>query len=346
MRSRSALSSRPGSVLFGLPALLWLCACGQGFVTGGQAGSGGSSAGGGGTGGQAGAENCTNDADDDGDDLVDCADPDCTATGFQCIEVPGGWDGPVLAAPAQDEAACPARWPSLTVTAGTGVTGTAASCGCQCDATGTLSCGTALKVGVFGNATCTAGDQQPQLQEGVCTLLTAAGPGAAVLISAPALDGACGASSSIVVQKEPPVLEEPTAVCSGAATGGGCASAVCAPGGGGSVCIVKAGIQSCPLPVYEQRVVYAGVDDTRDCTCTCAPGGPCEASVAIYQGNTCSGSTPTEYQANGTCTPIANGTSVPQLQGIASITEPTCQPHQLPSGGVAPASPYTLCCLP
>lgn len=318
------------------------------------AGTGGA----GGAGGSGPLENCLNGADDDGDGETDCSDPDCTATGFTCVDDPPGWDGPVVlfsgAMAAKPE--CPAAFPDKVYEGYGDPSGDPATCSaCSCDTTNVdVDCNTKNLL-AYTQAGCMGQPFMVDLTPGDCF---SPGPNMLNIQSHKqnppdvSTQGSC--TPSKVQATVPPSMWGATAlVCAGSSFGKGCGGGgdVCAPKGQapfeGSICIWRDGDHGCPQ-AYPDRHVYnndpTDIDDTRDCTdCTCGDAsGTCTATTELYSDDKCT-MKHNDVPNDGVCKDTMKGVSVK----LITTTTASC-PAQggMPTGDVAalPFDVTTVCC--
>ncbi len=329
-------------------------ATGGGAGTGAHSGSGGSTATGGsfpGTGGGSGAENCLNGKDDDGDKLVDCADPDC-APGYECVDVPGGWQAVLTAttgwsASLPNPAACAGG--STPIRYFQGPAGAAACASCSCDApSGT--CGDTPLSCAMGNTACTGASTvnpnncmnfaPPANQQISCRLG-----------QTPLSSGGCTPSTTALSNPDP--WKSVSDACT--LGGGGCgASQACVPkqSSSGPTCIAIAGTATCPTNWPTHGDAYTGGNDTRACSdCTCAPDNvSCDPDKFYlmtmadcvdfgpfpeFSGTTCTSYTPT----SGTTW------SIQRVPAASKQPSGSCTAAGgVPSGSLVPTGQTTLCC--
>jgi hypothetical protein len=329
---------------------------GTGGVGGASAGSAGQGGKGGigGSGGAAGGpvEDCFDGIDDDGDKLVDCADPDCAGVVACSLALPNGFLGPFAywTGATGSEPGCPAAYPTLELTGTTGLSCTAATCPCSCNAPTGVACSSPA---VFWNNTVTCPNGNgPTQASGGCLAPNVSNPNHATVFGGGSLPsgGSCTAKPGTKVTT-PPTWATTGVLCGAPLVTGGCAAgASCAPPLPPSfaMCVYAAGDVACPASDYvNKQVLYGGVDDTRGCsTCTCgaATGGSCKQTFDVWGNTTCSGAPAATF--SGSCAPVANVTRfgfTPAYQGGA-----TCPPMVSTTGGCAPkaATAVTVCCAP
>jgi len=320
-------------------------------------GTGGTSAGG--TGGSVSSETCNNLEDDDDDGLADCADPDCSAMGYECLpSPPSPWIGPVQFN-LGDIPNCGGSWPNAGVEGGVGFIAPAGSTcpSCSCATSADAKCG--MDVVVFADPGCT-GTSQPTafFSDGQCINvgMQALGPESVRPTSGlRVVSGTCSPQTTGSPNFPSPDWQDEAWTCTASPFGAGCdAPLSCVPPAeGGLVCVTRAGVHDNECPVDYGSVawvVYRDVDDDRSCSpCTCgAPLGDCsgaEISVEDPSGG-CPGTG--TVLANGVCTALPIHSSMGTFS-IESWLPGGLQANCSPSGGassgtVQPASPLTVCC--
>ncbi len=333
-------------------------------VNGVEIGDGdGNGSGAGGHGGHV-PEDCTNGKDDDGDGKTDCQDSECAS--YQCLDpAPMGWIGPVLADLASSTPApCPKAAPSEALVASYGtITATPAQCStCSCAVDGVvcalpslLELRAAFCSAVNGSASfaITAANQclaPPNLSLAVSYQ---GNPPGQALASKPS----CKPSTSMPTT-DTPAFASQARLCAPGAVGGGCKpQAVCAPkigpngaSGAMSACITAPGDMDCPAGPYSvKKLVYGKADDTRNCS-ACLCGNPvnvkCNGTSTVYSDAAC-----TMVKAAIPHTGACINSSAGSIRLMYAEEPPTgnCSVTPgggLPMGGVMPADPHTLCCLP
>lgn len=142
---------------------------------------------------------------------------------------------------------------------------------------------------------------------------------------------------------------EPGTGCTGGAT------CLPIPSGGfrSGMCIMQAGMASCPAQFPTSFTFFGSTTDGRSCTaCACGSpsGGACTAKVEIGTDGEQMSCTPnitvTASSADTGCTDVANNVSLGARQGTSvTITTPgSCTPSSTPTGTVTPTEPTTFCC--
>jgi hypothetical protein len=360
--SRAALAA---VTLVGIALLVLVGACNSimGFaegeaavdepVTGGGGGAattgGGGTSSTGGSGAAAGGELCWNGIDDDGDDLADCADPKCTAIGFDCIEAPKGL-GPAYVASrplASPTASCPAGFTRQTLYQG--LTYDALVCTCGCGQPSSADC--SVTGHAYTNAGCSGTSH-------------AVGPGcnsvegdASYQASVSLLSG--GSCQTTVSAGGVPATGWTTAfdVCVADPGSAGCdTGTICAPppppGFGTEICSLLAAGASCEAP-FEQIELLGSeqiVDDrectTTGCNCGTAVGQSCQARGGLVTYGVCGSGGLYVGKNLGPCESIGSPTEL-------YLESPTSDGGYCPvsgsgtaTGQVQAADEHNLCCMP
>ncbi len=342
---------------------------------GGTSGTGGSSGtgavGGAPDGGSAGQENCFDQKDNNGDGFVDCGDPACQTAGYTCKKSPpSGWEGYFRTAgdpfdTTNTPPSCPDGSPPEKYLSNPGST---ACTPCTCGAlTGACS---AARIDCSQNKDCNgATDWSAKFQS--CSQVGYPSELSCRLEApAPASGGSCPPSGGELSVKQP--WGRWLYACGAPrTTGGGCVlgQSCAAPGSGaysGSVCIRKAGEQSCP-PGWSTRLVgYQDATDTRGCAaCTCTPvqsGIVCSpGEYTFYDHHVCKcGSYPVcqgNKVVNSTsCVDVSNlldwsltdnkGDWGGQYTKAPAVVAGTCTPSGgQPTGSIQTTGAVTYCCL-
>jgi hypothetical protein len=118
-------------------------------------------------------------------------------------------------------------------------------------------------------------------------------------------------------------------------------------------CLVRQGTAACPAEYPETRKVFADVQDDRECTnsCSCLPaaGGTCGGTVSIHSNGVCSFAI-RSWDMDGDCKATNFGPAEQPVAMKMLATGPTggsCGTAgvSVPTGGVTPAGPYTVCCV-
>lgn len=324
---------------------------------------------------------CSNGSDDDGDGLVDCADPDCTTVA--CVDpAPAGWSGMFQlyeGTPDKDQG-CAGAYAQSTFQGGKDLEAQPVTCSaCACTAPAAASVGACPdKLEKFTNGTCTGvpssvgaltGDGQPN--GGILGGTTSVRITPRVCNPSGNLnnDVKCAVSTaSAPVTTPPPVWKTRARLC-GLKTppaAAGCTDGkICQPKpeapGVSTLCISKAGTNTCPTGYYSRGVYHGGTTDTRSCTaCTC--GALTSAtltttmSLQACSGAFCESGTSSNIAAstmNGTAcvaTPAPNNLDMGWMRSaVTALANTVCG---APAGGAATgsvtpdaATAVTVCCI-
>ncbi|HEX8796330.1 MAG TPA: hypothetical protein VF765_35510 [Polyangiaceae bacterium] len=339
-------------------------ACGQAFSSGsGIADAGGDGPSGSGSGS---ASSSSGAGSSSGSPQGDAESSTCQGA-FHCVPgVPVGWSGPVeLYDGTITPPPCDSGFSSMPTYDGNDqLTAPAATCGCSCDGATGVQCA-APTLSVYSLMGCAASDlcATHVLGAGQCASIDfSSGCGGGPTLVELALPE--GAASGGSCSPQPSKALPPT---SWSAAGRACAPAsppapancpaqsVCAPRSSSpylqGLCIMHDGDAACPALGYSvKHVLYAGIDDTRDCTaCTCGgvTGSSCTTTLLTFPPGT-PGCTATP---NTLTAPVTCSTGIPAQQSNALLkmgaTGGTCTPGNVqPTGSATPAGPTTFCCLP
>ncbi len=320
-------------------------------------GSGGTSAGG--TGGSVSSEICDNMEDDDDNGLTDCADPNCSAMGYECLpNPPSPWSGPVQFS-LGELPNCFGSWPGSGSVGGVGFIAPAnATCpGCSCTDSADAKCG--MDVSVFSVSNCVGITQSSVFfADGQCINvgMQALGPQSVRPTSGMrVVSGSCTAQTLGSPSFPPADWQDEAWTCLPSALGAGCDSShFCSPPAeDGLICVTRPGAHETECPVdygSYSWILYRDVDDDRSCSpCTCgAPTGDCsgaEISVEDPSGG-CPGNG--TVLTNNVCTalPIHSTMGTFSLESwLPGGLQATCSPSGgNPGGSLLPASPLTVCC--
>lgn len=322
------------------------------YEGGGETGQGGQHEGGhsnsttSGTAAGGAGENCANGADDDNDSQVDCEDPDCGE--FKCVEVPPGWEGPVVLREGafSESDACGGFWVEERYLGVDGFMPPEAACTpCDC-APESVTC-TPKPIQTFATQQCGGPKSNIPVVIGACTSLNDGEDGFVVQPPTEQV-GPCVPGGGNV-DPTPHTWSAEGRLCGANGVGAGCDSAgACVPETDGAICVLHAGETPCPPGFPEQHLFFddpSAVDDSRDCTpCNCGdPLGSCFFSTKVYSDSACS----TELGFvlhDGSCFGVTNGatlltTATPAFSCGSNGGDPT--------GGVVPQSGSprtTVCC--
>ncbi len=333
---------------------------------------GGGAVGGAPAGGTAGQENCFDNVDNDNNAYIDCADPACKSAGYTCEKSPpAGWQAYFRTAgepfsTTNTPPACPDGSPPVKYYSDPG-TSTCTPCKCgsfvaTCPPT---------RIDCSENTDCNgATDWSARFQS--CS--QSGHPSAlSCRLEPPATtgSGSCPASGGQLTQAAAwgrwlYVCGAPNTVGGGCTPGKSCA----APTTGaysGSICVRKAGEQTCP-PGWSTRLVgYTGGTDNRSCSaCTCAGNASsvtCSTGAyTFYDHHTCSCA---NYVSCGS-PKVVDSTNCVDLSGLLdrSYSDPlsdwggsytnkpvasgtgTCTPSGgAPTGSFPKTGAMTYCCL-
>lgn len=340
----------------------------------GAAGTSATGGAGGSTGGTtANGEDCRNGIDDNGNGLIDCADPGCTAVGFQCATLPADWTGPVALYIGDPNAApnCAGDYPTIGASLHQTLSALPATCNAcnPCGApTGTTCASPEINFFEAGNCGGNGLTFYNLPSTGCFTADMSPGSGASIVpVSANATGflgqgGACSASGG-GVQTLPQATWSDLARACAFQTGGwlalGCGTTdLCLPPAGrefgAGTCIFKTGDNPCPGTTFTTRhVLYSDFTDTRGCDpcgCDVVTGVVCHGKVDIMDNPAnCSNPTATITDFSGNqCVTVSNSqvklinwtidTGYPQGGSCASIGGG-------PSGSATPINPTTFCCI-
>jgi hypothetical protein len=287
------------------------------------------------------AEDCQNGEDDDADGLVDCADADCSASGFACTDLvapDASWSGPVLLHERGSEPTCP--WYAPTAVTQREV---AAPCACRCgDASGEACL---ASVQLHNNAVCTS-------QTASGSIGTACGPISGTASSAAATTTAVGGSCTGSIAGGPDAATDPTRVGCTEPVGAGCGQGeVCARAGehGEQVCYVKSGDVPCPSDLPLRTVLYdpstppACTAPGPGCTCGEQVGSTCSATITLYDTASCSGGVVATFAADGQCA-AASSAVASAIATNAAFDHGTCTPNPIDLTGALGQDARTYCC--
>ncbi|MBX3185052.1 MAG: hypothetical protein KF915_20685 [Polyangiaceae bacterium] len=346
-------------------------------ATGGVAGTGAGGSGG------SGETNCHNGIDDDEDGLIDCADPDCVGAGYECVNLPDGWSGPVAAQEGpfgSTPTACGGQYPTVEISAFSQPNQPANCAACNCGTPNGAACG--LPVNCEATQDCPGIiPENYGLHRGL-SLWVAAGCSGAGAWSFPvsatcqsfSLEPGSPPEAPVSAEANAPVVTGGSCLPSGggslggdpwsirvrgcgptALEGGGCGGTnTCLPPAAAAfdrgVCVYRDGDHDCPSPFDAKRTYYRNFVDERVCTpCSCgAPSGvECAGDkVDIWSGGGCIG-TPhaTVTDPGTTCTPAAPGLTLSFRYTPGTPTGGSCAPSGGQSTGTATATdPVTFCC--
>lgn len=306
-------------------------------------------------------EDCLNGVDDNGDDLTDCADPICA--GYRCVPpVPDDWSGPTVVFLAPNDPTLPDCEPDWQerFEGGRGLLPSQDdSCtDCQCGAPSGGQCsGPSVDVWNASNCSGSPNDTVSMDQgEGTCHDLGVGTYQGVYSDGIFATGSSCTLSGGALV---PTSWTEEAVACSGAETGGGCAQGddLCVRRPTGdfeqSACVLQEGEHDCPSgSAYSvQRVVYRGLDDSRQCTpCSCGMNTDlptCDGTLTVYTNDTCSQGAEVVDMGGMGCTSDPSGFRTANYSVSSGPSGGSCDSSGGSlSGAATPTEPLTLCCLP
>lgn len=297
-------------------------------------------------------ENCTDGVDNDGDGAIDCADSDCSA-GFECVDVPSGWDGPYLVREVGyvDELPDCADG-SDTILFFAEPSGPAECSECTCNQ---VPCLPAISCWPADNCDGQGVDLTDLLADGEChkpvdLIAKNVDHLSCRLTGAPP---SCVPSGVDFSNKDP--WKKRVGLCELPAQSGCDVGQVCvARDGEGFSCLMASDDVSCPTgPFHSKRLVYSGHKDSRKCK-SCACGEPSCATVGykIYDHDDCTTDDDEPITVDSdTCTKASSWDVLDSdtwaLGPILPLAQGSCEA----SGGEAdgkmePVDPVTLCCQP
>jgi hypothetical protein len=304
----------------------------------------------------------TNDAGDGAPSVIVDPPKACPSVGRSCAPAPpADWQGPLIvyenAAPAPPPA-CP---PEMAIARIDGHSGTPSG-GVSCS-----KCGCGPVIG----ATCTATlDQftdtgcntQPTSTgiDGTCKALTTAAGIVAIEVNTTAHDGTCVPTGGGATKDDVAWPSAFRACGAPVLLSDGCdTNEVCVPNPqppfNKQLCVLHAGSVPCPAPWTELHTAATDIDDTRTCSaCTCSKGATnvnCDGTVRYTASSpVCSGAAGADTKdLDLDCFPVVEGASVKLgLGGAITASGGFCPKDgdSMPSGGVAPKDPTTICCIP
>ncbi|MBI5478240.1 MAG: hypothetical protein HY906_05250 [Deltaproteobacteria bacterium] len=310
-----------------------------------------------------GAEDCLNGVDDNGDGLADCQDPQCQADYTCAAPPPSGWTGVGWIDP-DGLTSCPAELAvALDLFDAADIVAEPAQCDCDCDAPAGGTCESDL-VCYRSNTACTGmSDTYPVTLAPPCQAATFAQMTLRCTASVPLPQG--GACTAVASMIPPPAYSWPAAgrAClrpAGGSCGPGTAQCVPRPPSGSFLgpCLARAGSFSCPAPYTMTPVpLFDGsASDGRSCSaCACGAeqgarcdcvGGPCVIGIHNSACTTGYGMVPAD---GATCSAVfVNGPlNVGLFLARTQLRPGACEPSpSLPTGGVQPTGPITVCCMP
>lgn len=265
--------------------------------------------------------------------------------GGVCVEVPTGWEGPVVLTAV--DGVCSGAYADEIAAGETNLGGEPSSCGCECGPASGSTCPTATVTRHFAAGCATLNDTIAVPASG-CTAIAVFNAGSWTATAQPE-GGSCAPVDSAFTP--PPTFESRT-VCGPTVTslckdGSACAP-LPGPGLEPRICIVEEGDVECPSPSFGVKTLLftQGHDDTRGCDvdCTCqAPTAICGGTVSGRQTTTCGSA------QDGLTVGMCDDSYVDSNQSLQYFptltTEGSCSPApRVPTGAVVGLSPITLCC--
>jgi hypothetical protein len=280
----------------------------------------------------------------------------CTGNLTCTPPVPMGWTGPLVLWEGSGNA--PACGSGFDPVYDGGANGAPASATCACTCGSPTGATCSAPVLSFNNKNNCHGMAcgMVSVSQGACTDVGATGAscGSVSVSGSTASGGTCAtdASSSVPPWSWSATAEacRPSALPdAGCGAGGQCMQLLPLPFEA-HVCILKQGTGGCPGGGYDiARVYYGGAQDTRGCSsCSCgspATGVDCNANaqVVLWSSTGCDAGTTLASPLPSSCE-----TPVFKAQGATFTTTPTggkCTPvGGMPTGGIAPQDPTTICC--
>ena len=293
-------------------------------------GAGGGSGGGTGAGGQSGA---------------------CDLATQRCVPSPGGgWSEPF--AVVERSLGCGGAFPLERQSLLDDLQVGAASCGCACGQPA-VTCPSTMTVIGFAQPSCASGQGQNSLPPNTCYNKLATSASHQLVVPNPIATCATGS----VAATFPPATWGTELLACGTAAVGACSQAadVCLPEPAapfeGALCIAQAGVVACPPPYQGGTTFFGGLSDDRSCpaTCSCqAIAARCEVTASTFFGSNCTNLAGTGTVQSGSPLCTLNGT----INSLRPATPAVSAPGSClgvgpsPGGGVTPAEPATVCCLP
>lgn len=269
-----------------------------------------------------------------------------------CVPLPPvDWDGPLIiyegmGTPLPDAPDCPADYRDA-YDGNLQLVAPDAACQCECGPEEGGDCIATLTF--FAEKTCAKpcdGTTQ-QVIPRECTSIPAACGGAKLKTTAKL--GSC--TPTMRSKKvDPPVWQARGRVCAAppGRTQAGCPSDRIAtpttrlPFATNTYCIARTGEDACPATYPARRVFYAGMNDSRDCSCACKTpaGGSCDGKVtAADNDSSCKGG-----ERGVSNDDACYETKKPGAKFEAVTTPNHCAPESLAKGSATPTTPTTVCC--
>jgi hypothetical protein len=277
--------------------------------------------------------------------------------GDTCVEIPGGWSGPVvvvIGAGGDPPPACPPDFPNAEAMAYSGLVAPFAACE-------TCSCGEAQDVVcvppglmTYGNSNCNGSPDGMQTLGAAETCTNFPNPSGSYGVESGAVTvapgtGTCPASGGTATII-PPTWDSRMVACAGDPMPCGDAGA-CVPQAPGSLCIWRDGDVPCPPGTFTTSAIWwQDFADERGCTpCECgAPGGAtCDTTIELFYDVNCQ-SAYTEIQTPGIeCTTLYGTAPESARFHVEDIVGGSCAASGgEPVGQANPSAPMTVCCEP
>ncbi len=226
------------------------------------------------------------------------------------------------------------------------------SCGCTSPVDGT--CGVTVSY-LWSNAGC--GGYYADVPVNVCYNFDNSWRIASVQAGTASMSAGGACDAEVTGTPASPKWTKAVDMCFAPSVGGGCDPGfVCVPkppaGVEASTCVLQSGSVSCPGAYPDQKTYFQGFTDGRSCdasACACsgASGQVCEAYVALFDNNGCTGSAKGLYPLNGTCQntgfnayDVGSGAIVGSVSGGSCVSSGTGI-----VGQVQRNDPQTVCCI-
>ncbi len=276
-----------------------------------------------------GAEICDDGLDNDCNGTADCADPACGT--HACVTAaPAGWDLVAFAESAPP--ACPSSYASsdLKILSGSATV----TCPCSCagsGGSGATCAGATTAITAGDDVACNAGQVSTTLNSNtgvVCVAtpvdLSLGGPGSTgfAKLTPPMGPATCTPTGSTTKTN----TTDGRACAAPTTAAAGCdASSRCLPKAPGfTMCISKAGPQTCPAGFAKTRRAGTTASDTRACTtCTCNPPAPCATSVTLFANANCTGKK-ASFAGSACAAPLAGADTNVTAKGYTSTVTGGC----------------------
>jgi hypothetical protein len=254
------------------------------------------------TAGTSGPTSSSGDGDSGDGDASSTGDGDAGSTGDgdgdtcagECVEVPAGWEGPVVVSvgsPGTPLDCSPGTSIFHDGSIGPTPTGSVECDACSCDESGVV-CGD-ITVNLFDDIICASQCGSVSLSHGVCTPVPAACSGSITRMAYGPQPGWVSGQCAPVPAVQQPVLPsvewtQSARACEGSPAGscgvGSCFEPVA---GWWGPCISTVGDVACPAEFPTKVTAYDDYDDTRGCTeCQCgSPADPCPLVVQLMDSS-------------------------------------------------------------